>query len=104
MRVEIPFIHTILRYVPNKRARQIAIAPEVVYKHGVLAIQNLRNANGNTLNLFGKMLAASDSQEKISLTDQDIREEAKNFTVAGADTTAVTLTYLVWAVLKQPDL
>jgi cytochrome P450 len=105
MRVEIPFIHTILRYMPNKRARQIATAPEVVYEHGVLAIQNLRNANGNALNLFGQMLAASDSQnEKISLTDQDIREEAGNFIVAGSDTTAVTLTYLVWAVLKQPDL
>lgn len=33
-----------------------------------------------------------------------VRNEATNFIVAGSDTTAVTLTYLVWAVLKRPQL
>jgi cytochrome P450 len=64
----------------------------------------MRNGNGNTLNLFGQMLAATDGGEKVTLTDKDIREEAGNLIVAGSDTTAVTLTYLIWAVLKQPDL
>jgi cytochrome P450 len=91
--------------MPSKRAQQIATSSDVVYEHGALAIHNLRNANGNALNLFGQMLAASDTpNEKISLTDEDVREEAGNFIVAGSDTTAVTLTYLVWAILKQPDL
>ncbi len=30
--------------------------------------------------------------------------EAKNLIVAGSDTTAITLTYLTWAVLRQPDI
>ncbi|KAL4863803.1 hypothetical protein BDV12DRAFT_206172 [Aspergillus spectabilis] len=37
---------------------------------------------------------------ETSLTELDVVTEAGNLIVAGSDTTAVTLTYLVWAVLK----
>jgi cytochrome P450 len=97
-------MHTILRHTPNKRAQQIATADDVVYEYGAHAIRHMRSGNGNALNFFGQMLAASGSEDKVSLTEKDVREEAGNLIVAGSDTTAVTLTYLVWAVLKQPDL
>jgi cytochrome P450 len=97
-------VHKILRYTPIKYAQQISKADDVVYEHGALALRHMRDDNGNTLNVFGQMLAASESQEKGLLTSDDVREEAKNFIIAGSDTTAVTLTYLVWAVLKNPDL
>jgi cytochrome P450 len=99
-----PLLHSILRRIPLKRTQQIATAEDVVYGYGVHAIKNMRNTDGNARNLFGQMLAATDSEEKASLTEQDIREEAGNLIVAGSDTTAVTLTYLIWAVLKQPEL
>lgn len=79
-------------------------ADEVVYEHGAVAIQNMRSGQGNNMNLFGQMLAASDDYEKAALSDKAIRDEAGNLIVAGSDTTAVTLTYLVWAVLKDPSL
>jgi len=104
LRAELPLAHTILRHVPIKRARQIATADDVVYEYGAHAVKNMRSGYGNALNLFGQMLAATDNGEKVSLTEKDVREEAGNLIVAGSDTTAVTLTYLVWAVLKQPDL
>ncbi|KAL1795198.1 hypothetical protein ACET3X_007014 [Alternaria dauci] len=104
LRSELPTVYSILRYMPFKRVRTIVTTDDVVYGYGGRAIQNMRNHNGNTMNLFGQMLAACEASEKVSLTDKDIREEAGNLIVAGSDTTAVTLTYLVWAVLKQPDL
>jgi cytochrome P450 len=79
-------------------------AEDVIYAHGERAIKNMRNENGNTMNLFGQMLAACEDSKTVALTDKDIREEAGNLIIAGSDTTAVTLTYLVWAVLKHPDL
>lgn len=97
-------MHKILRFTPIKRAQQISKADDVVHEYGALALQHMRGDNGNTLNVFGQMLESSDSQEKALLTGDDVREEAKNFIIAGSDTTAVTLTYLVWAVLKDPDL
>ena len=50
------------------------------------------------------MLAMADNRDKATITENDVRDEAGNLIVAGSDTTAVTLTYLVWAVLKRPEL
>jgi cytochrome P450 len=55
-------------------------------------------------NLFSQMMAEADGQEKTTLTKSSVQTEAGNLIVAGSDTTAVTLTYLVWAVLKHPQL
>ena len=37
-----------------------------------------------------------------ALDDSTIAREAQNLIVAGTDTTSVTLTYLIWAVLRNP--
>jgi cytochrome P450 len=104
LRAEFPFVHSLLRYLPLEGVRKMVTADEVVFEHGAVAIQNMRSGQGNNTNLFGQMLAASDDYEKVALTDKSVREEAGNLIVAGSDTTAVTLTYLVWAVLKDPVL
>ena len=51
-----------------------------------------------------EMVAEADGQEKTNLTESMVQSEAGNLIVAGSDTTAVTLTYLVWAVLKHCQL
>ncbi|KAF3048008.1 hypothetical protein E8E12_006208 [Didymella heteroderae] len=104
LRAEFPFVHTLLRYLPLENVQKMVTADEVVNDHGALAIQNMRSSQGNNLNLFGQMVAACDDYEKAALTDKSVREEAGNLIVAGSDTTAVTLTYLVWAVLKDSAL
>ncbi|KAI8934744.1 hypothetical protein NX059_008432 [Plenodomus lindquistii] len=104
IRSELPLVHALLQYAPIEKVRQIATADVVVFEYGALAIRNMRSGGANMQNLFGQMLAASDNQEKTTLRDEDVRHEAGNLIIAGSDTTAVTLTYLVWAVLKHPDL
>ena len=37
-----------------------------------------------------------------ALDDSAIAREAQNLIIAGTDTTSVTLTYLIWAVLRDP--
>lgn len=80
------------------------MAERIVMDHGGLAYRNMRTTATNMTNLFGQMLAQADSSEKAALTEHTVRMEAANFILAGSDTTAVTLTYLTWAVLKQPNL
>lgn len=41
---------------------------------------------------------------ETSLTDAEVTDEAMNFIIAGSDTTATTLTYLVWAVCSNPAI
>lgn len=50
---------------------------------------------------FSKMIS---EEEGNGLNPALVQREATNLTVAGSDTTAVTLTYLIWAVLKRPDV
>lgn len=85
-------------------------ANKYLYTYGARAVANLRNQSGNASNLFGTMLATLESEvsEKaaslVPLTDHQVQLEAGNLIVAGSDTTSVTLTYLIWAVLQRPDL
>ncbi|KAK7212615.1 hypothetical protein V2G26_019793 [Clonostachys chloroleuca] len=87
LQYEVPGILGLLRRIPVPKLNLLVTAPNLVHKYGEAAVLNLRPA-----------------AEKFELTDDDIRKEASNFILAGADTTAITLTYLVWAVLKRPDL
>ncbi|KAG7293498.1 hypothetical protein NEMBOFW57_003550 [Staphylotrichum longicolle] len=104
LRAELPLVYALARLLPIKKVQNVVRADEVVVEHGGRAVQNMRNASGNTQNLFGQMLAMSEKQDRVTLTETDVADEAGNLIVAGSDTTAVTLTYLVWAVLKKPQL
>jgi cytochrome P450 len=101
---EFPWIFHAGKWLPINALRKLTTAPDIVYEYGGLAVRNMKDQNHNSKNLFGQMLAAAEDKEKTVITDSSIRLEAGNLIVAGSDTTAVTLTYLVWAVLKDPAL
>ncbi len=104
LRAEALPLYALARLLPIRKVQSVVRADEVVVEHGRRAVENMRNANGGPQNLFGQMLAMADSQDKATITESEMGDEAGNLIVAGSDTTAVTLTYLVWAVLKQPSL
>ena len=97
-------MYSAARWLPIPALRRLATADDVVFAHGALAVRNMHAQQHSSNNLFGQMLAAAEDKEKTVITDVSVRLEAGNLIVAGSDTTAVTLTYLVWAVLKDPAL
>ncbi|KAL1610837.1 hypothetical protein SLS60_002508 [Paraconiothyrium brasiliense] len=103
LRGEAPLLWHVAKYIPFGKLYAITQAEGVVMQHGSRAIHNMRREGGGVQNLFGQMEAAAEKDDG-SITDEEIKREAGNLIVAGSDTTAVTLTYLVWAVLKQPEL
>ena len=52
--------------------------------------------------LFTKLINKGEKED--GLTEAEIRLEAGGYIVAGSDTSAITLTYLVWAVCKNPAI
>ncbi|KAL4917036.1 cytochrome P450 [Aspergillus aurantiobrunneus] len=58
--------------------------------------------------LFTKLYAAGQAREEQGedecLSDGEIRNDAQSLIVAGSDTTANTLTYLVWSVLRDKQV
>ncbi|KAF2027742.1 sterigmatocystin biosynthesis P450 monooxygenase [Setomelanomma holmii] len=74
--------------------------PTCYGKDAVQATRAAQQGGGKTL--FSKMVLDDESEQAIP--DSLIEKEATNVIVAGTDTTAMTLTYLVYAVLKNPDV
>ncbi|KAF9729565.1 hypothetical protein PMIN06_012637 [Paraphaeosphaeria minitans] len=103
LRTEAPLVWHIAYWVPFGKLHAITQAEKVVLEYGAKAIQNMRREGGGLKNLFGQMEAAAEKDDG-GITDDEVKTEAGNLIIAGSDTTAVTLTYLVWAVLKQPAL
>ncbi|EFQ91040.1 hypothetical protein PTNB73_05776 [Pyrenophora teres f. teres] len=104
LRNEIPLLRALLRYIPIKTLQDVFNAQDMVFTQSMVAVRNMRNGNGSSMNLFGQIIACAEDKEKESLTEDDVKVEAGSFIIAGSDTTAVTMTYLTWAVLKQPAL
>lgn len=59
-------------------------------------------AQGEGTNIFANIIREAEKGEHLE--DFDVQLEASALIVAGSDTTAITLTYLTWAVLSRPAL
>ncbi|KAL4939190.1 hypothetical protein BDV06DRAFT_225271 [Aspergillus oleicola] len=100
---ELPLIGFISRHLPIAAMRTMFRANEYLTDYGRRAVINAKANSDSSRNVFSGMIYAAEKGDD-SLTDLDVATEAGNLIVAGSDTTAVTLTYLVWAVLSRPSL
>lgn len=109
LRYELPWLHRLLSWLPE--SLQPPRGPDaqlVLREYGLRAVAGLRSkadadgAEART-NLFKGVLDAAEAGEEW-LTEAAVQADAKSMIFAGSETTAVTLTYIVWAVLKRPEL
>jgi len=89
-----------LRDTPNIVARVRGYGTESIKRHKRMLLSGELTEKST---FFSKILE-NDNNGKAVLSDSDVEIEASNFIVAGSDTTAVTLTYLIWAVLQHPEV
>lgn len=94
-----PFLTKVFGFMPpfssaNKIRAQVD-------SYGTKAIQNYKSqllSNPNTkLTLFSRFV---DPKRNSELSERTVIAEASNFIIAGSDTTAITMTYLTWALLR----
>ena len=92
-----------LRYIPLPVIRLILnrVAPPINTKPLNLLEQV---DEGHKQTILSKALAENESGAEDALPWPIIIKEAIAFFVAGTDTTGVTATYLIWAVLKHPQV
>lgn len=105
--VELPLFVAIAKWLPIPTLRYAFALPGRLDEYGHQAIQNMRNiaainetAGKSGTSIFTKL---DDSDKNASLTDYEIEHEASNLTVAGSDTTGISLTYTVWALLRPQN-
>ncbi|KAH8880537.1 cytochrome P450 [Thozetella sp. PMI_491] len=95
------WLHYIL---PLESVRELLRADQVIYDQGTVAVEYMRKANSDEANFFRNVVAEADTDEKAKLSDDAVRSEAAVFMIAGSDTTAFSLSYITWAVLRRPEL
>jgi cytochrome P450 len=87
--------------IPIQSLRDMLKADDRVQEYGEAAIERARTTLAKE-NVFSRLV--SEGEKENGLTPYEIAYEAAGFIVAGSGTTAVTLTYLVWAVLSHPSI
>lgn len=72
-------------------------------KESLQRYQNLveKNPDRPVPTLFTRLFKG---EEEDTLTLKEIMDNATAYIVAGSDTTAITLSYLVWRVLRDPEI
>ena len=106
IRAELPFNTKILEYSPISAVRETFTANERATNYARGALERLKtqavtNPESVRYTIFGKLYAEN---EKGDTTDDQIRAEAVSSIVAGTDTIAVTMAYLIWLVAKHPQI
>nr|XP_036577843.1 cytochrome p450 [Colletotrichum truncatum]KAF6784938.1 cytochrome p450 [Colletotrichum truncatum] len=99
-----PLLHFIQSINPFKSSAGAPDAQKVFRVYGKRAVANAFKNSRDRPNLFARMIDASMAREMEWLNEGVIEAEANSMIIGGSDTTSVTQTYLVWAVLKRPDL
>jgi cytochrome P450 len=99
--VELPWIFNTVKKLPFASVQSVFHTRERFWGYGDQAIANLKqyveHAGADASKSFFAQFLDPKKQEQ-KLTDKHLSSEAANMIVAGSDTTAVTLTYLIWVV------
>ncbi|KAL4877792.1 cytochrome P450 [Aspergillus karnatakaensis] len=100
---ELPLPGFIARHIPITSLRAVFWASDYLVSYGRRAVTNARTTSKPSQNIISGMIHASKKSD-TGLSELNIITEARHLIVAGSDTIAITLTYLVYAVLSQPQL
>lgn len=98
--LELPFVRWIGKRLPFDAVQVLFNGNSILMRY---AEQAVRNARGASRNIFSNALAEAEKGNG-RMDDLDVKVEAGNLIVAGSDTTAITLTYLIWAVASHPQV
>ena len=98
---EMPIVREIGRRLPWEAAQHMFSSIDFLMEYAKVAVENMK-AGGGGKNIFANILAESEKGDQLE--ERDVQIEASGLIVAGSDTTAITLTYLVWVVLSRPEL
>jgi cytochrome P450 len=109
IQTEIPLPHS--QIAQNLPFYLKALPPPLIFwvlrnSSGTLNTESLRRDKLRTIKKRHTLLtkALVENEEGFGLSDDVIIKECKAFIVAGTDTTGVTTTYVIWAVLKHPEV
>jgi cytochrome P450 len=100
--VELPWwLISLLKRVPLKSISELFSGNDILMQYGLEARRKSKTSQDERT-IFATVNKEAE-KEGGHLDEVDVQYESQGLLVAGSDTTAVTLTYLIWAVLSHPN-
>ncbi|KAI3572688.1 cytochrome P450 [Fusarium oxysporum f. sp. albedinis] len=100
---ELPLLSSMLRCIPVSAIQRASNSDAQIQKLAEMTLQRARSNGIGSANVFSKIVAENEKDSE-QLSDYEVALEAGAFIVIGTGTTAVTLSYLVYAVLSDPRI
>ncbi|KAL4951900.1 cytochrome P450 [Aspergillus filifer] len=113
IRATFPFTMKVATILPLSIFKEVVASTDRILNYATQSVERYKrhlalNPDQAKPTLFTKLFDARHIKDRKSqeecLSDREIRNDAQSFIVAGSDTTANTLTYLVWSVLRNKDI
>ncbi|KAL2861226.1 cytochrome P450 [Aspergillus lucknowensis] len=118
IRATFPVTMSVASVLPLSVFREVVESTDRILEYAMQSVDRYkahlaRNPGETKQTLFTRLYSASQlgsqmngakSDDEECLSDREIRNDAQSFIVAGSDTTANTLTYLVWSVLRDSKI
>ncbi|KAL2803421.1 cytochrome P450 [Aspergillus granulosus] len=115
IRATFPFVMAIAGFLPLSILKEVVESTDRIVSYAMQSVERYKahlalnpDEAEQKPTLFTKLYGASQGKSQKNgeecLSDQEIRNDAQSFIIAGSDTTANTLTYLVWSVLKDEGI
>ncbi|KIW93880.1 uncharacterized protein Z519_05195 [Cladophialophora bantiana CBS 173.52] len=101
---EVPWLYKMMRIAAPAFTRKCDTALQNVVTYGLSAASRARGKVSLSRHNIIKGLIDASRAEGATMTDFSLGSQASALIVAGSGTTAVTLTYAVWAILQHPDV
>ena len=104
LKLELPWIWHFIKYIPLPGIKASAMGViNRMAEAGTVAVKNTKEApKGSNKTILSKMFPEDGSEQPF--TDDVLAAESCNIIIAGSDTTAMALTYLVFEVLRDPEV
>lgn len=98
-----PVLYEVLSRIPVPALTDFFNAWRALLDIASIAYKNSLS-NASKKNIFSEILAKAENDPEGRLTPMQITVEAGGLIIAGSDTTSESLTYLIWAALKRPEV
>lgn len=109
IRATFPFTMSVAAVFPLSAFKEVVASTDRILDYAAQSVDRYKshlalNPDQPKPTLFTNLYAASKVKEGECFSDREIRNDAQSFIVAGSDTTANTLVYLIWSVLKDKKI
>ncbi|KAM0354823.1 hypothetical protein ACHAPU_000648 [Fusarium lateritium] len=95
---------SLTKWSPIAWLRDVGQVTDIIFSRVIAALGELRSSSTCGPNIVRNMLSQDEMSKKSTLNDDELGSEVAMMLVAGSDSTAATLTYATWEIIRDADL